>query len=85
MVAIIITYKLNKRMEKKSIRQIDFYLLQNWGMGMQLPNGAQERAPFSNLSLLKFIYSKQGHKIYELYNNICDHYSRAENKIVYKK
>ena len=51
MVAIIITYKLNKRMEKKSIRQIDFYLLQNWGMGMQLPNGAQERAPFSNLGL----------------------------------
>ena len=49
-------------MEKKSIRQIDFYLLQNWGMGMQLPNGAQERAPFSNLSLLKFIYSKKATK-----------------------
>ena len=60
MVAIIITYKLNKRMEKKSIGQIDFCLLQNWGCNYEM-------------------VLKKG-----LYDNICDHYSSEETKIVYK-
>jgi len=40
---------------RKSIRQIDFCLqqLQFYAkLGMQQQNGAQERAPFRNLSLL---------------------------------
>ena len=47
-------------MEKK-INQANWFLFAA-KLGMQLRNGAQERAPFSNLSLLKLIYSKKATK-----------------------